>query len=133
VVRTGVQNASTDNQLLRTTPRKTKYREIPVVHHTSRLYICLPGSLKRCLPLPNIYLTFRQWTGLHSQPRDWGIQVLSENKKQPKSRQRKEGCNTHVAQMHAAKNHRLMSYQTKGTHSKEHPHEQISAVFFFFQ
>lgn len=109
------------------------FKEIPVGHDTSHLYVCFPESLKRCLPLPNIYLTFRQWTELHSQPRDWIIQVLSENKKQPKSRQWKKGCNTHVAQMHAAKNHRLIYYQKLREHIAKSIPMSKSVQSFSFQ
>lgn len=41
-------------------PGKRNFKEFPVVHDTSHLYFCFPEILKRCLPLPNISLTFGQ-------------------------------------------------------------------------
>lgn len=111
-------------------PGKRNFKEFPVVHDTSHLYFCFPEILKRCLPLPNISLTFGQWTELHSQPRDWIIPVLSEYKEQPKAAAA-DGHNAPAAQTHAAENHRPWNGRARGTRSKEHPREQVSAVFCF--
>lgn len=46
-----------------------------------------------------------------------------------KSRQWQKGCNTHVARMHAAKNHRLVKHETQGTHSRASPSANQRILF----
>lgn len=114
------------NSLLRTTPRKAKFQRSFSCSPYQSFGHSLPRKPKKGPSAPIRFLCFEAVNKIIFTTKRLNNSSFFLK---TKSRQWQKGCNTHVARMHAAKNHRLVKHETKGTHSRASPSANQRILF----